>query len=230
MCLLCSFSLLFGGCTVKFHLIEKKPLPSGVYHTVKKGETLWRISKTYGVEISAIKEANGLKTEKIKVGQRLFIPGAKEIKEIPPQPKVIAPGKPAPIIKPPVKKGGVEKPLFSWPMKGKILLSESAIDREKRLAITVKQGDLIKASRPGQVFFLGQTKSYSKTLIIDHLDGYYSIYGGDILFTSYTKGELIGKDAVVGKAYSEKETPVIYFEIRKGTTPVNPLQYLEREK
>lgn len=43
------------------------------YHTVKKGETLWRISQTYGTKVATIKRLNNLMTNTIQVGMRLRI-------------------------------------------------------------------------------------------------------------------------------------------------------------
>ncbi|MEW6595588.1 MAG: LysM peptidoglycan-binding domain-containing protein [Thermodesulfobacteriota bacterium] len=43
-------------------------------HVVKKGDTIPRLSKKYGVKKSALLKANKLRKEKIKVGQRLRIP------------------------------------------------------------------------------------------------------------------------------------------------------------
>lgn len=45
-----------------------------VYHRVSKGESLFRIAKQYGVTIDAIKEANGLSSTKLSIGQKLIIP------------------------------------------------------------------------------------------------------------------------------------------------------------
>lgn len=53
---------------------SSKERPSHIYHTVKKGETLEKIAKTYGVTIEEIKEANHLKKNQIQVGQKLLIP------------------------------------------------------------------------------------------------------------------------------------------------------------
>ena len=55
----------------------------GVYHTVKRYETLWRISKAYGVSQKEICRFNNISDPtQIKEGQRLFIPGAKEVRKI----------------------------------------------------------------------------------------------------------------------------------------------------
>lgn len=46
-------------------------------HTVKKGETLSVIARKYGVTITALKNANGLKNDRINAGQKLKIPAKK---------------------------------------------------------------------------------------------------------------------------------------------------------
>ena len=54
-----------------------------VYHQVARLETLWRISKTYGVDMQAVMQANGLKDpSSIKVGQVLLIPQAAEARSV----------------------------------------------------------------------------------------------------------------------------------------------------
>ena len=46
-------------------------------HTVKRGEQLWSISKKYNVKMSSIVAANpGLNPDRIRIGQKLNIPGA----------------------------------------------------------------------------------------------------------------------------------------------------------
>ncbi len=52
------------------------PTPKDKLHTVRAGETLWRIAQNYGVSIDALLGANGLKKSSvIKPGMRLKIPG-----------------------------------------------------------------------------------------------------------------------------------------------------------
>ncbi len=48
-----------------------------VIHVVKKGDTLWEISRRYGVKIKTILVANGLRKPTIYPGQRLVLPVAK---------------------------------------------------------------------------------------------------------------------------------------------------------
>lgn len=48
--------------------------PSPKVHTVGRGDTLWGLSKQYGVSAAAIKEANGLTRDTIVLGSKLKIP------------------------------------------------------------------------------------------------------------------------------------------------------------
>lgn len=58
-------------------------MPQDVVHQVARMETLWRISKMYGVDQKAIMKANGLKNpSSIAVGQRLVIPKVSQIRPV----------------------------------------------------------------------------------------------------------------------------------------------------
>lgn len=50
------------------------PTTSLSAHTVRRGETLWRIAQTYDTTLVAIQQANGLSSVSIRAGQRLVIP------------------------------------------------------------------------------------------------------------------------------------------------------------
>jgi len=56
--------------------------PRTVVHEVAPLETLWRISKMYGVPVWKIRRANHLKDDIIRIGQKLIIPGAKYFKNV----------------------------------------------------------------------------------------------------------------------------------------------------
>lgn len=59
--------------------------PRGVYHTVQRGQTLYRIGQIYGVEPDYLSRVNGIRDpSQLKVGQRLFIPGAGSLRYVQP--------------------------------------------------------------------------------------------------------------------------------------------------
>ncbi len=80
--------LLINGCVSTPSPVMNNPLsiagaplggiPHDVYHVVGPSETLWRISKTYDVDMNSILAANHISDPtKIKNGQRLLIPNTK---------------------------------------------------------------------------------------------------------------------------------------------------------
>ncbi len=75
LALLLAVILVFSGCAA----------PKGVYHTVKRGQTLYRIGHVYRVDVNHIARINRLTDRsQLEVGQRLFIPGANSVKYVPP--------------------------------------------------------------------------------------------------------------------------------------------------
>lgn len=53
-----------------------------IYYRVRKGDSLWKISKKYGVSISSIKKLNGLKSSRIKPGMRLKIKVPRKVPKV----------------------------------------------------------------------------------------------------------------------------------------------------
>ncbi len=53
---------------------KPKPKPQAVYHTVRKGDTLYGLAKRYGTTVGKIQSANGISGSLIRLGQRLKIP------------------------------------------------------------------------------------------------------------------------------------------------------------
>lgn len=57
----------------------------GVYHRVKPGETLWRISKAYNVDLQELAEINNITdASRISAGSVVFIPDAPRVIDLPP--------------------------------------------------------------------------------------------------------------------------------------------------
>lgn len=46
---------------------------SGKYYTVKKGDTLYRIASKHGITVQQLKKLNGMKSDNIRVGQKLKV-------------------------------------------------------------------------------------------------------------------------------------------------------------
>ena len=44
-----------------------------LHHTVRRGQTLFSIARSYGLNVSAVMEFNGLTTSRLRIGQKLRI-------------------------------------------------------------------------------------------------------------------------------------------------------------
>lgn len=54
-------------------VVKEKVVAKGEVHQVQKGETLSTISKKYGISLKELKSRNKLKSNKLKIGQRLIV-------------------------------------------------------------------------------------------------------------------------------------------------------------
>lgn len=188
----------------------------GIYHRVKKGQTLWRISRVYEVELEKISRINRLAdTSRIYVGQLIFIPGTTNaIEDLTLETDF-------------TDKGGD----FIWPVEGKVV-SFFGMKRDrvknKGICIQTRKGNPVLAARSGRVAFCSEElKGYGKIIIIDHLDAYSTVYTQNLknlvkLDQLVKQGQVIARAGASGRAGA----PELYFEIRKGHKPQNPFFYL----
>ncbi len=85
----------------------------------------------------------------------------------------------------------------------------------------------IAAVGPGMVLYARDFLNMGQMVIVDHQDGYYTIYGrlGSV---SVNVGDPVTEGARIGTAGTiEEGLSGYYFEIRRGGQPVNPVEYLE---
>jgi murein DD-endopeptidase MepM/ murein hydrolase activator NlpD len=94
--------------------------------------------------------------------------------------------------------------------------------------INGRYGDNVFAVAPGKVAYADRFMGYGNLVLIDHLDGYYSLYGhlSEILVRvgdEVSVGRIIGR---VGESGS-LSGPMLHFELRKNGKPVDPVAYLK---
>jgi len=201
----------------------------GVYHTVKKGQNIYRISKAYGVEEEKLMKVNRLKDPaQIRVGQKIFIPGAMKELYVEPAP---AEGEStsSTLVEGQRKEG--QGASFVWPVKGEILSKFGA--RGTRLHegvdISAPEGTPIAAAGSGRVIYSNnKLRGYGNIIVIRHEGKFSTIYAhnrvnlvkeGDFV----EQGQIIGKVGLSGRTSGSH----LHFEIRAGETSVNPLDYLK---
>ncbi len=180
---------------------------SYLYYTVKRGDSLWSISRRFNVSLKTLMGLNGLSEKSIlRIGKTIKIP----------------------------YRGSYSTGIaFLWPTRGRLTSPFGwRILRGRRqyhtgIDIANRTGTPIYASASGVVSFSGWIRGYGRVVIISHSYGYKTVYGHCSVLLVKTgqyvrQGQYIAKMGSTGYATG----PHLHFEIRKNGKPQNPLNYL----
>ena len=192
---------------------------------VERHQTLYRICKTYGVDIKEVASVNGITDQgKIHTGQRIFIPGAKKVLKV----EIVIDD----VVAEPDERARIAhtKLDFIWAVEGKIVDSfqESEDRRHQGIDIASPLGTPIKASYAGRVVYSNnKIKGYGNLIILRHSEEFVTVYAHNQTNLVeegawVEKGQIIGKVGQTGRATG----PHLHFEIRKNNKAVDPLPYL----
>jgi murein DD-endopeptidase MepM/ murein hydrolase activator NlpD len=124
---------------------------------------------------------------------------------------------------------------INWPADG-LLVREFGIETNRQYGTQITNDGItvvtppsqdVCASAPGVVMYAGEFLSMGQMVVLDHQDGYYTVYGylGQVMVSfgdEMNPGSQLGRTGSVPGGQSG-----YYFEIRRGGEPVNPLDYLE---
>jgi murein DD-endopeptidase MepM/ murein hydrolase activator NlpD len=116
---------------------------------------------------------------------------------------------------------------FIWPVQGPILSdfgSQASGGRNDGINIGAPVGTPIHAAGDGVVAYAGsQLKSYGNLVLINHEGDYVTAYAHAQRLT-VTRGQKVVKGQVIGYTgqTGDVEEPQVHFEIRRGTTPIDP--------
>jgi len=97
----------------------------------------------------------------------------------------------------------------------------------KGLFLRTSSGQTVKAIAAGQVVFADWLRGFGNLLIIDHGDGYMSLYGNNETLYKEVGDILRGGDtiAAVGNSGGNEDFG-LYFELRHKSKPLDPLKWL----
>jgi murein DD-endopeptidase MepM/ murein hydrolase activator NlpD len=229
---------------------------NGSVHVVAAGETLSKISHHYHKSANEIAKANNIPTTAtLNVGERLIIPGAQatvvktSAPAAPAQPKSVvasaAPQKPEPVqtanvVAPtdPLDKEAAKLadanaavPKFRWPANGRVIAGYGPTTNGQQndgINIAVPENTPVKAAEDGTVAYAGnELKGYGNLVLVRHPNGYVTAYAhakellvkrGD----QVKRGQVIARSGQTGNV----NTPQLHFEIRKGSSPLDPTRFL----
>ena len=114
---------------------------------------------------------------------------------------------------------------FKWPLRGRVI---SGFPKSDGLDLAVPEGTAVHAADDGVVAYAGsELKGYGNLILVRHANGFVTAYAhaSELMVKrndTVRRGQVIAKSGQTGSVSS----PQLHFEIRKGSTPVDPMQYL----
>ncbi|MBI5129741.1 MAG: peptidoglycan DD-metalloendopeptidase family protein [Rhodopseudomonas palustris] len=122
-------------------------------------------------------------------------------------------------------------PSFRWPVRGRVITAYGAKTNGKSndgINLAVPEGTPIKAAEDGVVAYSGsELKGYGNLVLVRHSNGYVTAYAhaSELMVK---RGETIKRGQTIAKSGQSGEvgSPQLHFEIRKGSSPVDPLKFL----
>ena len=191
----------------------------GIVHIIQLGQTLSDIARSYAVPLETLMEANDLTSSStIFAGDRILIPGATTS-----------------FWNNAVTLSSGVSTQFIWPLEGE-LVSEFGWrvhpvlgDRHHHdgIDLDVPEGTAVHAAAAGEVYFYGEQPGYGNVLIIEHANGFYTLYGH--LSDSFVfAGQYVEMGQAVARSGNSgiSSGPHLHFELRNREYPIDPARYL----
>jgi lipoprotein NlpD len=201
--------------------------PASFRHRVKPGENLYRIGKAYGVDHRELARLNGIAdADRLEVGQRLAVPNA--TRELPVQ--TITPVR-ARDERPAVAELPADRHPFVWPVEGTMAstFGPRGETHHDGVDIAAPAGTAVRAARGGRVLYSDDLRGYGNLLIIDHGEGYATVYAHNRA-NRVTTGDVVRQGQLVAEVGESGDStrPSLHFEVRKDNVARNPVFYLPR--
>ena len=200
----------------------------GIYHQVRPGESLFRISKAYGVPAEDLTRVNQLHDPaRLEVGQRLFIPGARKqlpVNVITPLDRAAKLSKHSDLPPPGVRQ------LFIWPVAAGTVSSgfgPRGSSYHDGIDIAAPIGTAVIAAADGEVIYSDSLSGYGNVIIIDHGRGYATVYAHNHENRA-REGARVRRGQQIATVGNSGHTtgPNLHFEVRYENVARNPLWFL----
>ncbi|MFP4113367.1 MAG: peptidoglycan DD-metalloendopeptidase family protein [Spirochaetales bacterium] len=192
------------------------PDRDGLFHAVQPSESLSSIAGQYGVPVAPILDANDLETSVLQVGETLFVPGA----EMDENEYLLAIGE-----------------LFQWPVRNFRFTSGYGMRSDPftgqwrmhtGIDLANAVGTPVLAARPGRVVHLEpNTGTLGNMIILDHGDGFRSLYGHLDSF-NVTNGQRVSAGQMIGRIGNTGRStgPHLHFSVIRQGRWEDPLKHM----
>jgi murein DD-endopeptidase MepM/ murein hydrolase activator NlpD len=228
-------------------------VPQVRVHVVQPGETLYSVSRAYGMDTTTLARSNGLSAPyTVFLGQTLVLPAATQVAEgatapPPSEPKPpVADSRPPPPprIEPaagpashrelaalPPPRVGSANGRFLWPVRGR-LVSDYGTDaggtRNDGINIAAPAGTTVLAADAGIVAYAGnELRGYGNLVLIKHANGWMTAYAHNSVLL-VKRGQKVRRGQPIARigATGAVSRPQLHFEVRHGTKALDPTDYL----
>lgn len=199
---------------------------TGVRHKVARGETIYSIAKKYKAEAQAMVDFpfntfSDNETFALAVGQELIVPDGEKPNEVRWSPT-------ANIARRTPDAGAVSATgQFAWPIGG--VITQRFTWYHRGVDIATAHGTPVLAADAGEVIVAGwpDNGGYGNRVMIDHKNGYVTLYGHlsrvDVTVgQSVRRGDIVGLEGNTGRSTG----PHLHFEIRRNGAFLSPLEHL----
>jgi septal ring factor EnvC (AmiA/AmiB activator) len=118
---------------------------------------------------------------------------------------------------------------LKWPSSG-VIFGHFGTKRPsgstwKGIYLTQKSGESVLAAMAGRVIYAANLSGYGNTLIIDHGQGYMSVYAGLLAFNANV-GDVVSTGSPIAKSGQMADLPSgLYFELRATGRAINPMPW-----
>lgn len=217
-------ALLLAGCA------GDQSSDSGPVYTVKRGDTLYRISRATGTSVKDLARLNNISPPyTIEVGQKLRTNGnsataKKSSSKSKGKTAAVTPSYTVPKSSwPPVGQR-----CWIWPASGKVVVPYSLSEGgNKGIDIAAARGTPVYASGAGKVVYVGnQLRGYGNLIMIKHGEDYITAYAhNDTMQVNNGQNVKAGqKIATMGSTGTDSVK--LHFQIRYKATAIDPQRYL----
>ncbi|MCC7345853.1 MAG: M23 family metallopeptidase [Variibacter sp.] len=129
----------------------------------------------------------------------------------------------------PVTTGGATS--FRWPVRGRVITGfgpKANGQQNDGINLAVPEGTSVKAAEDGVVAYAGnELKGYGNLVLVRHSNGFVTAYA-HARELKVKRGESVKRGQIIALAgqTGNVSSPQLHFEIRKGSTPVDPMPHL----
>ena len=200
---------------------------SGLNHEIKSGENVSALAKKYQTDAAKIIGANKLAdASDIKIGDLLFIPdGVKPAQVVSSyKPKSVPAQISVPENLPAALESGTK---LLWPIISK-RITQYYSWRHSGVDIGDKSGNPIYAAESGKVVRAGWSRGYGYNIVINHGDGFETLYGHASKLLVET-GDTVSRGQTIALVGSTgwSTGPHLHIEVRVNDVRQNPLNYIK---